>query len=361
MLQKCTSNTETIASLQKFYSLLYFSLDDYSDLLNFINSLNDSEATTLINLWKFFNVLREFYKISAKDGFIQAEHRLSALLDYYIRYEKIQCTGIIYPFNASESLKCLVFKETKILSSSSYPIMFKLICESYECKLILYKYGTNLTNDLLVLNTIEYISTLFSIEINTYCVIPLSPVDGLVELVENCEIDIFRNVLSNPQNQKNFVRSLSFYLSLSYVFGIGDRHIDNIILQKDGNVVYIDFSNLLGSDPKVYSDFSIPPKLKMLINQLQLENRLVDGICDYLNKMRLSYGQITNFIEMEMADPRYNISYKDIDNYMKKFLMLDIKNSQFNRIIRSKFIDCFDSYVGNFTSLFNRVACLLRK
>lgn len=47
-----------------------------------------------------------------------------------------------------------------------------------------------------------------------------------------------------------YVKSTAMYSIFTYVLGIGDRHLENILLQPNGRLVHIDFGWLFGRDPK---------------------------------------------------------------------------------------------------------------
>ncbi|RLN54916.1 hypothetical protein BBJ29_008006 [Phytophthora kernoviae] len=107
-----------------------------------------------------------------------------------------------------------------------------------------------------------------------------------------------------PEALSTYVKSVAGYCVLTYLLGIGDRHLDNLMMKAEGHMFHIDFGFVFGADPKPY-----PPPFK-------LTKEMVEGMggptsehykkfttycCQAYNYLRMSADLILNLLSL-MAD-----------------------------------------------------------
>ena len=140
---------------------------------------------------------------------------------------------------------------------------------------VMYK-SEDLRQDQLVVQMITLIDRLWKsvnldLRLTPYRVLATGPDDGLVEFIEHTSTltdvlkdynqDIrsyFREHSPDPKAEfgidaevmETFIRSSAGYCVITYILGIGDRHLENLMLKPTGHLLHIDFGFIFGKDPK---------------------------------------------------------------------------------------------------------------
>ena len=161
-----------------------------------------------------------------------------------------------------------------------------------EIRRYMYKAGDDLRQDQLIIQLISLMDTLFKrygldLKLTPYKVLATSKEDGFIEFVQDSQslssllashgdnlLDFFRSVKPSasgfcgvdPKVLDTFSRSCAGYCVITYVLGVGDRHLDNLLLTADGRLFHVDFGYILGRDPKPF-----PPPMKLC-------KEMVDGM-----------------------------------------------------------------------------------
>ena len=176
-------------------------------------------------------------------------------------------------------LKCIGINYNNIVVKSSFskPTIAELLCTKVNKKTntassfkIMYK-REDIRIDLIITNIIKIMDYILKKEeklnlfVSTYNVLPIDIKKGFIEIIDDAktlyEIQkmgfTIQNwiIENNPDTKindlrKRFTLSCAAYCVISYLLGIGDRHLDNIMITKDGYLFHIDFSYILGRDAK---------------------------------------------------------------------------------------------------------------
>jgi Phosphatidylinositol 3- and 4-kinase len=149
---------------------------------------------------------------------------------------------------------------------------------------VIVKTGDDLRQDQLIIMMIQLMDGLLKrgaldLCLTPYSVIATSPTSGLVEFVDRSMpisqvlskfngsiLQYFQAVA--PQTgakygvrsdvMSAYVRSCAGYCVITYVLGVGDRHLDNVMLRSSGHFFHIDFGFIFGRDPK-----PLPPAFRL--------------------------------------------------------------------------------------------------
>ncbi|SBS92793.1 phosphatidylinositol 3-kinase, putative [Plasmodium ovale curtisi] len=191
-------------------------------------------------------------------------------------------------------------------SAKKYNEIYELSIKKY-----IYKAGDDLRQDHLVIQVIYIIDNIWkryglNLKLTLYRVLALSTDDGFIEFVDYAESissikknyrgEIRQYFINNSVERntplgfdayilENFISSCAGYSVITYILGIGDRHLDNLMVSKDGCFFHIDFGYIFGEDPK---PFSPPMKLcKEMIEAMGGAHSL--GYEQFLKKCCLAY------------------------------------------------------------------------
>ena len=289
---------------------------DISDLSN-IKS-NTSESDVSYQITKIFGLIRDkFFEVIKKDKKIfeiinnevsfkaelvkistmlskisKADNKKAELRNIIDLTEKynIQEKEYYLPINPSLKVKGVITSKCTVFKSAKSPVKYDFKVtpdtksfnnnEDKEHISVMFKYGDDLRQDQLVLQMINYMDSLLKkihldYEFTIYKTLATSKSDGFVEFVPNSKTiyDIIRSKtmkdyyfyeLSNKNeatlNKKleSYINSCAGYCVVTFLLGIGDRHLENLMIDKNGRLFHIDFGYILGRDPK-----PMPPPIKL--------------------------------------------------------------------------------------------------
>ncbi|KAK4162452.1 kinase-like domain-containing protein [Cladorrhinum sp. PSN259] len=183
------------------------------------------------------------------------------------------------PLDPSVEIIGVVPEDTVVFKSSLHPIKVAFKTTSGRKYPILFKTGDDLRQDQLVIQIITLMDNLLQkenldLKLSPYKILATSTSAGLSQFVPSMTFQgISSKFRSNPalaylkQNSPDsngpyglrketldiFVKSCAGYCVITYILGVGDRHLDNLLLTPDGHFFHADFGYILGRDPKPFA------------------------------------------------------------------------------------------------------------
>lgn len=169
---------------------------------------------------------------------------------------------------------CSVFK------SSLFPLYINFKTATGEKYPLMFKTGDDLRQDQLVVQIIALMDRLLlnenlDLKLTPYRILATSALAGAIQFIPSTPIS---NILGNTKYKGSvlgylryhnpassdtpsvlgvrkeamdtYVKSVAGYCVITYLLGVGDRHLDNLLLSPDGHFFHIDFGYILGRDPK---------------------------------------------------------------------------------------------------------------
>lgn len=284
-----------------------------------------------------------------------------------------------------------LFKAMNYSSShlSSHSHLGKQILRAGAEYHVLLKTGDDLRQDQLVIQMFNLMDALLKrvnldLRLTPYRVLATSTNTGFVEFVAESEdiqriLQKFDGDLSKYLEQynnhpslmerarDNFVKSSAGYCITTYILGVGDRHLENIMLTKDGHLFHIDFGFIFGSDPKVYR---LPPMkiLKEMVSCMGGKDsagyKAFGHYCaSAFNQLRKHANLFLNLLSLMVDANIPDLSDDPQGRLMKvqdKF-RLDLTNEEAEHYILKIVDDSLSDMMSTFNDQMHKIASTFRK
>ncbi|KAI1296923.1 Phosphatidylinositol 3-kinase catalytic subunit type 3 [Halotydeus destructor] len=209
--------------------------------------------------------------------------KLQSLLSTNENFNFTSFEPMSLPLDPRVKIKGIIPEKATLFKSAMMPsrITFRTVEE--QDYIAILKYGDDLRQDQLILQTITLMDKLLrrenlDLKLTPYSVLATSSKHGFVQFIDSVPVaevlknhndsiqKFFRSQAAcetspygiSPEVMDTYVKSCAGYCIITYLLGVGDRHLDNLLLTKNGNLFHIDFGYILGRDPKPF-----PPPMKL--------------------------------------------------------------------------------------------------
>lgn len=259
-------------------------------LMILLHKLLNQSTKMIYHTYWFLNNLRE----GSDDVELENINNFIKLFDHEIvkkmHYEYLFFVGLIDNLDDPKKYLANTFDKLKIISlpyepdiqligvdlenivtKSSYTkptiITFETSGSSEKISLLFKK--ESIMNDVIVLNLMTLCDIILNENLNTnfgvivYPTMPLTCNSGMIEIVDKAETiyaitkskkTLLQYIIEKNENQvikdvlDRYMYSLVSYTLHSYFIGLGDRHLQNIMITDNGMIFHIDFGFILGTD-----------------------------------------------------------------------------------------------------------------
>ncbi|KAG0244154.1 Phosphatidylinositol (PI) 3-kinase [Actinomortierella wolfii] len=183
------------------------------------------------------------------------------------------------PLDPRVEVTGIIPDRTSIFKSSLLPLHLTFSCSDGSEYSAIFKHGDDLRQDQLVIQLISLMDDLLrkenlDLKLLPYKVLATGSDHGLVQFVQSQSLAAVLNENNGsllmfwrkyhldersvdtfgvkPEVMDNYVKSCAGYCVVTYLLGVGDRHLDNLLLSPNGNIFHVDFGFILGRDPKPF-------------------------------------------------------------------------------------------------------------
>ena len=345
-----------------------------------VDNIDKQKYNILLNSHDFTKNLIELIKNEPDNSTVSQNIHFHLLNNEYKINEHLYI-----PINLHKQIISIDSKNIKVLQSKTKPILIPCTYIENNNKKT-YKFmikPEDLRKEYIIMNIIKIIDTILKTELQldlhiiTYNILPISEKFGFIEFIsgastiydikEEKQFSIQNFIIEKNPNitadtmRKNFSKSCAAYCVITYLLGIGDRHLENIMITKEGYLFNIDFGYILGLDPKILSpkfrltsemiDAMGGPNSKYFHTFKQYCTTAFNCLRKHVDIFYILISQLTTII-LQNKNKTYDLKY--IKNYINRRFIPNKPN--FNASIEFKYIILKNSntYSGSMIDFFHK-------
>ncbi len=216
------------------------------------------------------------------------------LKDFLTGTDLFRNETITYPLDPTVMIDHIDIDDAAVFNSATSPACLSFISTDNKRYRTIFKVGDDLRQDMIILQVIKLMDRVLKKAGKEFCltpydVLPCGTKAGFVQCVSPSttvesisnkhgqsipewlagQITNGKTTLSPAEQKQNYINSCAAYCVISYVLGIGDRHLENIMLTPDGKLFHIDFGYVLGAEP---------PSKYVVAYDMKLSKEMVIGL-----------------------------------------------------------------------------------
>ncbi|KEP52200.1 atypical/PIKK/PI3K kinase [Rhizoctonia solani 123E] len=288
------------------------------------------------------------------------------------------------PLNARIMVTGLVPEKCSVLKSNLQPLKLTFKCapesgseaEEYS---VIFKNGDDLRQDQLVIQLFTLMDRLLrkenlDLKLTPYDVLATSSIEGMIQFIPSSTIraiiEEYSSVLGYLRAHypdegsvgtygvkkdviETFVRSCAGYCVVTYILGVGDRHLDNLLVAPDGHFFHVDFGYILGRDPKPF-----PPPVKVCKEMVDAMGgaqsshyaRFKNYCFTAFSILRKSANLILNLVALMVDANIPDIKHRDVHEQIQEKFRLDLTEED-----AIKHFETLLNETSYFTVMFDRI------
>lgn len=207
-------------------------------------------------------------------------HKIEKLKKYLAdpKNELINMNALPLPLDPAIFITGCAPDDSNVFKSSLSPLLIYFHTTTGTKYPIIFKTGDDLRQDQLCIQIITLMDRLLQqenldLKLTPYRILATSPAAGAVQFIPSSSLSFasakYKGSLqaymraNNPDPSEpygirkdtmdTYLKSCAGYCVITYILGVGDRHLENLLLAPDGHFFHIDFGFILGRDPKPFA------------------------------------------------------------------------------------------------------------